>query len=502
MQGECAAAVKLTYELPGLRLVLGLGSNGSCVDGRPGWLEAIISRDVFLADVEESLLGEIIASLLLLKPVSVEGDVEQYHRLIESYIIRVFREEVSRLEKLFHKNYERLLVADIYPVVARMARLQRIYPWLRVVYQLMLQRRDYYSWLRVLVQRILGVNVYKSRWIPAKSVIEQPKRARLKPFVQLSGAVKIVHIIGDIASSVSLSLLQAIPQSIILEGISRKPHPLTRDPLLLVRLDSARVATKLMQFEDQLYTITGVKRLLDNAKLQRKGMIRSAKTVEIGGFRPAVVKRYTDITAVKWLAAAIASLPLPRPRLRALARLNAEYYYNRFLAERGFHVPEPILIDPRRRQAAYSYIEGEDLIAMLQKESTPEPYRELGVTLARLHAAGIALWDSNPSNFVYDGENLYIVDLEQARDLRNMQDAAWDIAVACYYSLLYTPQSGPERASLIASGYLEAGGRSEVLIEAAKHKYMAPFLAVVPPNILEKTRKAILVAARTEENQP
>ncbi|HID41581.1 MAG TPA: hypothetical protein EYP33_05440, partial [Pyrodictium sp.] len=314
MQGECVAAVKLTYELPGFRLVLGLGSNGSCVDGRPGWLEAIISRDVFLADVEESLLGEIIASLLLLKPVSVEGDIEQYHKLVESYITRVFREEVRRLEKLFHKNYEHLLVADIYPVVARMARLQRIYPWLRVVYQLMLQRRDYYSWLRVLVRRILGVNVYKSRWIPAKSVIEQPKRTRLKPFVQLSGAVKIVHIIGDIASSVSLSLLQAIPQSIILESISRKPHPLTRDSLLLVRLDSARVATKLMQFEDQLYTITGVKRLLDDAKLQRKGVIRSAKTVEISGFRPAVVKRYTDITAVKWLAAAIASLPLPRPR--------------------------------------------------------------------------------------------------------------------------------------------------------------------------------------------
>lgn len=502
MKEECTAIVQLVYDLPGLRLVLGLSRERSCIEGHAGRLEAVVQLDIVSADVEESLLGEALASILLLKPAYIEGDEKVYYDLLARYVARLFREEVSRLKKLFHKSYERLWVADVYPVVARMARLQRIYPWLRTVYGDALRRRDYYTWLRRIVQdaalRGLGAS---GVWLPARLVASEPGQ-RLRLVQQLGGAPKVAQLLGNIASQVSLSLLQAIPQTLIIESISRKPHPLTRDPLLLVRLDAARVATRLMQFEDQLYAITGVKRLLRGVKLSRKGIIRSVRTVEAGGFRPAVVKRYIDITAVKWLAASIASLPLPRPRLRALARLNAEYYYNRLLDEQGFNVPQPLLIDPRRRQAAYSYIEGVDLLAMLQRESVPEPYREAGRLLARLHSSGIALWDANPSNFVYDGERLYIVDLEQAREISGIQDAAWDVAVACYYSLLYAPRNGPERARMVASGYLEAGGSREVLLEAAKHKYMAPFLAAVLPNVLEKTRRVILAAASPGENQP
>ncbi|KSW12001.1 hypothetical protein CF15_04230 [Pyrodictium occultum] len=490
---------RIIYELPGLRLTLGVSRGRSCVMGGAGWVEASIGLDVVEADVEESLLGELLASLLLLEPAGIEGDVEAYRLLVSKYLGRVFGEEAGRLRRLLARSFERLYVADIYPAVARMSRLQRIYPWLRIAYSAALQRSSYYSWLRRLLREtvLAGVDTH-SRWIPAKLIASKGKSHPL--INRLGEAARAIGVLGSFAQQAFLPLLRALPQSLLMESIGQKPHPLTSDPLLLARLDSARLATKLVSFEDQLYAITGVKRLLDSLKLRRKSIVRSVLVLGTGDFKPAVVKRYIDLSAVKWIVASVASLPLPKPRLRPLARLDAEYYYNRLLAEKGFHVPHPLLVDPRRRLAAYSYIEGSDLIALLQRDPAPEPYREAGRLLARLHRSGVALWDANPGNFVYDGENLYLVDLEQARGLRGIGEAAWDIAMASYYSLIYAPRSGPERAAMIASGYLEAGGGREVLLEAAKYKYMAPFLAAAPPNLLERTRRALLAAA--QGNQP
>ena len=67
--------------------------------------------------------------------------------------------------------------------------------------------------------------------------------------------------------------------------------------------------------------------------------------------------------------------------------------------------------------------------------------------------------------------------------------------MAVYYSIPYAIGGAPERALLLAGGYLEAGGSKEVILEASKYRYAAPFAAVVPPNVLEKTRRSLALAA-------
>ncbi|ABM80689.1 hypothetical protein [Hyperthermus butylicus] len=466
------------YELsPSYVLELRLGGE-TCAIRSGDKVVLTVDEDLFVSDIESSTLGETLASLLLLKPVETRN-WEEYKLLAGRYLERLRFEEARRLQKLLQVNVERAYMADIYPAIARLSRLQHLYLWLRSPLNTALRSSKYYEWLRRLAKW--------PRFIRIADVIGDREEGK-------SRSVRFSALAQSLSST---SLISLIDPALLMEGFSVRPHPLLVDPLLLVRLDSAKLATRLLDFEEQLYALTGVKRLLDMAKSvmkQRVAAIRSVELVEVAGFRTAVIKRYRDVTAVKWIVAAITSLPLPKPRLNPLSRLNNEYYFNRLLAEKGFNVPEPILVDPRRRIAAYSYVEGTDLAAALQRSPLPPVYRELGGLLAAVHQEGIVLWDTNPSNFIDSPRGLYIVDLEQARRSTRIEDMAWDIAVAAYYPAIYSPREAAARARLIAEGYLHAGGSEKVIVEAAKPRYAAPFIVAVPPTTLEKTRKALLKA--------
>ena len=448
-------------------------------------------------DIRDSILGEVIAPLILLKPLYINGEEGLVHELFCSYYTRLVREEYKYLEKMFQKNTKHLYISKIYPIVARISRLQIMYTWLKLLFSEQLRDPNYYKWLSGLANLCLNkLGIYSpAPLIELDKVIDMVKAGETDEKAIKQRLVVMTRVAADL---VSPSLLQAIPTQLIMDSISHKPHPLLRDPLLLVRLDSARVATKLVGFYDQLYALTGLHKLLAASKpvTRRAGMVRSVVTVEVGGIRPAVVKRYRDITAFKWLVAAILSLPLPKPLLGTLARLNNEYYYNRLLSEHGYKVPSPILIDPRRRMAAYAYIDGRDLSTFLQQgEMIEKLYYSVGQLLASLHRDGVSLWDANPSNFIYAGDELYLVDLEQAREARTLAEKAFDIAVALFYSFLYNTKDPSARARALAEGYLDAGGGLEILTEAAKYKYMAPFLTSIPVNVLEKARKSLLRVA-------
>ncbi len=455
------------------------------------------SAETLNRDIHESALGETIAPFVLLKPLDVVGDKSLAEKLFCEYYLRILVEEYSGLKKIFQRNAERLLVSAIYPIVARISRLQTIYTWFKIVFSEYLRDNEYYSWLHGMIYNCLREEGFEQfpRLIPLGSLLhllQDRKSAEKKISTRIATMTRIAT---ELASP---SIIQAIPGSLLIESISYKPHPLLRDPLLLTRLDAAHVATKLLDFYEQLYALTGLSKLIKKNKpmTKRAGLVRSAVTLEVNGIRPAVVKRYRDITAFKWIVAVILSLPLPKPILGTRARLNNEYYYNRLLSELGYNVPKPILVDPRRRIAAYTYIDGEDLSIILQEGSdTGSLFYSLGEILASLHRDGVSLWDTNPSNFIYDGKNLYLVDLEQAREARTVSEKAFDIAVALYYSLLYNTKNPAERAESLVKGYMDAGGDRDAVIEAAKYKYMAPFMTTIPPNILEKMRKALLHSA-------
>ncbi len=434
--------------------------------------------DAIRGDACCSLLGELLAPLLPVARVEGElaSEVEEAARL---YLARVCTEELARLARLFGEASHLVTVPVTTPLLIRVSRLARFYPWLRTVYGEALNANPRLLRDRCLeAARSLGLRVrgYLIEGVEAAEAHRsQPRRFE-----------------AMVASAAGL-LTQLASPHLVSEGLSTPLHPLLRDPLAGVRVAGAPVALKTMSFEDQLYIITGVSRAL---AVIRGGGIRAARKVEVGGFVTAIVKDYRSPIAAKWLLAAILTLHLPKPRLAPRRRMNAEILYTTILADEGFNVHGLLLVDPRRLKAAFRYVEGEDLTAVLKRTGTPPQYRDLGVLLAQLHSKQISLWDTNPSNFVISRTGyLYVVDLEQARRLGSVEEAAWDIAMGIYYSALYGPRDAPTRAKMLAEGYLDAGGDRRVVEEAAKPKYMLPFIMAVAPSVLERCRRALLYAA-------
>ncbi len=428
-------------------------------------------------DVQYSEAGELLAVMLIANLVCIEGDSDTYNRLVLSYLHRIISEELYSLYKRLNMLYRRLRIAPHMPILLRARKLARMYPWLRPLLNSTVSSGESHSRLRRLALEAAKDLYEPSREYGYRLVAPlEPKLSEYRPKqASLKGYLEALNLYID--------------ASRIIEGLTIKLHPVLRDPWLLARLDNARIATRLLSFEKQLYNLTGVEQALSKAKSTR--ILHATKILR--GFKPAIVKHYTSPIAAKWVLASLLTLHLPRPRVKPLSRLIAEYEYSMRLRSLGFNTPEPILIDHRRLKAAYTYIEGVDLIDLIKKNPAPPQYRLMGRMIAEIHRKGIALWDSNPSNFIYsrDKGELYVIDLEQARDAKSIEDKAWDLAVACYYSGIYAPYNLHTRVALIVEGYLEAGGEKEVVLEASRVKYMAPFLTAIAPNVLEKAKRTM-----------
>lgn len=481
LRGSCPGVGGHVYSVASVAIEVRLASegDGACVAASGDTVVIRLPEQLIEADVEASVFAEAVAGLLLVEPSRRWGDTGPLEVLAARYARRVAAEEARRLRSRLGLLSQHVLAADIGPLVARLSRLFRIHIWSRPLYA----AAPTASAKRL---RRLAREGYATRpWMRLDELPEPPEQPGLRRRFTL--AAKAAR------EAASVSLLQGIPAELLLRGLSTRPPPPLRDPLLYFRLDAAKLATKLLSFEEQLYALIGVRRAL----MRRSSPIRSASIVEAGDHRPAVVKHYRASSLAKWLLVAAASTRLPRPRTRPAARLQAEYHYNRVLDSAGFNVPQPILVDPRRLRAAYSYIEGATLADLVREDPVTPFYRSYGSLLARLHAENIALWDSNPTNVVVAGDgSLYLVDLEQARDNASTEEKAMDIAVAIYYSAPYSMSRVDERAALLATGYLEAGGQPGVLLEAAKYKYMAPFIAAAPAHLLERARHRLLEAAK------
>ncbi len=452
-----------------------------------------VTHTLLEGDVERDELGGLVYSLLLLEPIRVvQGDSSVLDRAREKLYRRLVAEESWRLYRLLGYAWSHVLIAPHYPLAARMARIARLYPWMRQAYTIVLSTREFYSESRArIVKALLDTGWYRAEkgFLAATAPPEKPRRAWRGEVLRGITEVASLRLGLDVAQLVAYS-------QTVLAGIRAKPHPLLKDPLLLARLRGARIATKLLGLEKQLLLITGV--LPRAGRISRKSpeegmldtVIRSARIVSASGLPAGVVKDYRGPAAAKWLLASMLTLYLPKPFTNARRRLFNEYVYSMVLAGEGFHTHEPLLLDPRRLRAAYRYVEGKSLASIIQRDPSSRTYHRLGGLLARVHSKGYSLWDTNPSNFIHSpsGE-LYMVDLEQARRLSGIDEAAWDLAMAVYYSAIYSPRGLQERAALLGEGYLDSGGDKRVVLEASKLRYSLPFLAVVPVNLALKVRK-------------
>jgi tRNA A-37 threonylcarbamoyl transferase component Bud32 len=477
------------YKYGTRKLALTISEDRLALGSSEDAFEVSVPLRVIRQDVQEGLFGGIFASLLLIKPLSVEGDTFIYESLRRDALQLAVQRGLEGLKRRYSLLFQHLEVLTPFFYIAELSRYTRALPWIRSLASAMLSESGVLEWMSREVVEALSHCTDLPRaeqpiaWI---RVAEVEPCSRGRPI----GFADRVAAVGKAAQAlVNLQVSIVAPFGLLAEGVKVRLHPLLRDPLLLARLGRCKVATKLLDFEDHLHTIIGIKEILSSAR--RESLIRSVKVVR-GPIKAVVVKRYRDYTAAKWLAALVLTPHLPKPRGGPRSRMEAEYHYNTVLYNKGFLVPNPLLLDLRRLISAYEFVEGEDLLKLLNKSPAPPPYRDLGCTLAQVHKAGVSLWDANPSNFIATSRGIYIVDLEQARELRSVVEAAWDLAVATFYSIPFNISGATTRAKLIAEGYVSCGGDPGVVFEASKPRYALPFIPVSPPNVLERVRRTLL----------
>jgi tRNA A-37 threonylcarbamoyl transferase component Bud32 len=105
-----------------------------------------------------------------------------------------------------------------------------------------------------------------------------------------------------------------------------------------------------------------------------------------------------------------------------------------------------------------------------------------GEILAQVHSRGIALGDTKPENMLVKADgSIYLIDFEQASQITQKGDKAWDIAVFLYYSGHYMQplNNGNARAESFTKafidGYLKTGGDVKDVQKAGASKYTRVF---------------------------
>jgi tRNA A-37 threonylcarbamoyl transferase component Bud32 len=212
-----------------------------------------------------------------------------------------------------------------------------------------------------------------------------------------------------------------------------------------------------------------------------------------GNEQKFVVKRYIDLSNLKWLPLTLWAFGTTTFSVLGRSRLEKEYTINNFLQSKGFSVPKIFYISHQKRLIFEEFIEGENLVKVVKRMFSPnktktdiELIKEAGRKVAKAHSLGVSLGDCKPENFIVTKDDIVFLDLEQATRNGNQ---TWDIAEFLYYSGHYSPAiANPEAATTIAKifieGYLEAGGKKDKVQEAASPRYTKVFSVFTVPQVL------------------
>jgi tRNA A-37 threonylcarbamoyl transferase component Bud32 len=105
-----------------------------------------------------------------------------------------------------------------------------------------------------------------------------------------------------------------------------------------------------------------------------------------------------------------------------------------------------------------------------------------GELLAQVHSRDITLGDTKPENMLVKSDgSIYLIDFEQASQVTQKGDKAWDVAVFLYYSGHYMQplNAGGVKAESFTqafiSGYMKAGGDIYDIHKAGTSKYTRVF---------------------------
>ena len=211
-----------------------------------------------------------------------------------------------------------------------------------------------------------------------------------------------------------------------------------------------------------------------------------------GGETRALAKRYKDLSGFKWLPLTVWSLGVRSLSVSAQARLAKECAMNELLRTEGFNVPKILHVSNAQRLVFMEFIEGEGINETVKRIATAKKGENVDAELARIskaseilgrvHSLGITLGDTKPENMLVKADgSIYLIDFEQASQVAQKGDKAWDIAVFLYYSGHYMQplNEGNVRAESFTKafidGYLKGGGDVTDIQNAGASKYTRVF---------------------------
>ena len=271
-------------------------------------------------------------------------------------------------------------------------------------------------------------------------------------------------------------------------------------PRSLLRLEEGIVIPDASLLVEELAKLLGFETYSTN----EKDIGEPYSTTRVLTFRDSshessvVVKNYTDIRSLKWALLGVWASTANRFSASPISRMDREYGMTGRLRTMGARVPSVLAVAPAERILIKEFVKGptlSNIIGVMLKGSMDgiDHVSAYGEVIAKVHAGGIALGDSKPSNVVVSKDGLYLTDLEQALP---GGDQSWDIAEFLYYTAKLSNREDAMKkvAAAFLEAYVRSGERSKIS-KARGQRYLGPFRPFLTPGMAKMLRELLLVYA-------
>jgi tRNA A-37 threonylcarbamoyl transferase component Bud32 len=473
-----------------------------------------VDQWVFERDVDRGFLGEALAQLLIL-PYSPLENYEFLHK-----------QEVALKKRLIVELLENLVLS--YPELSYQMKIEREY----FMYELLLNRVRIFppmaygiynficgevktdkieSVVQGFIEALNQLNQEGSVILNTSYVTMSPKfiEANRNPKIRFGNTLK------NAPRTIFTSLFAAFPQLLNFLANNADAFRQFQTPPWKKEFNFPKTFTDPRR-HILVPTTEGIVTLADKVDIKAyvKKVLRNSDKItveEFGGFlndiyliraytnqveRKILVKRFKDLSSMKWFPLSMWSIGTRSFALMGKSRLERETAINRVLGEAGFKVPKILHVSADERLVFMEFVEGENISNSIKRIALSRDVVEVGKdleiitrvgeTYAKVHSLDIVLGDTKPENILVDKQgNLCLLDFEQAS---HGGDKSWDVACFLYYCGHYLPMNGEEKADKIAEkfveGYLKGGGMPEIVKCAGITKYTRVFSIFTLPNIL------------------
>lgn len=471
----------------------------------------LVEKDLLGIDAEEGALGEFVSGRIL-GPYKPLRNPDYFREVEHSLKKRVIEEESKDLTINYGQLARGLVVKLEYFPLARMRRQARVYPPLRYTYLNMFSPPVMARNMQLILpgylaaaeslrdEGMLNVSGGQITLEPAfiDDVLSKKTIERVVNVVEFSRRAISSYIAQGRAGRINLDILTREMSSKLLKQYQAiLPRRDYEDPKEHLFLETSSGLTKL---NERSSIREFASKLGHGSKISMSplgGVLNEVYLVSIGDER-VVAKHFTDWHSFKWFTLNIAALGARKFAVSGKTRLENEYGINRLLSNRKIptfsvvraSIPDRILIE--------SFIEGESVLELVKrlvrkKEPTDEEFtmaEAIGTAVGRIHAEGVTLGDCKPENFIFCGNKVYVLDLEQAG---RSGDMAWDVAEFLYFTGHHLTSITKGLTAFLegfSSGYAKASDAT-ILKKASSINYAKVFSLWTLPSVIYATSKAL-----------